>query len=669
MPPPAIRPISPLTGVLDLRSVPDLLASNGLRMRQNFQTVGSGTLRRGSGFKKLLSVANYNNSDFHDQLLALSSAGGRQPVTLLYQAITTTQVRSLFVATQQTVAQLDAHSGGYRVLGTGFGGTFSTDALAPRFHAAQVGDFVAFTNDHDKPQYLRLDQAADPISGKYMLTFDDLDTIELSRAKVIWAWKNVLFLANVTMGQERAPYRIVWSDYNNPTQFDPANLQSITGFKDLFTYEEILAGKPVGNSFFIYTTHGIWEMIAVGGDQSFDFRRVYNGEEDERKACLAYANTLTNIHDLHSYVGREGIYFFGQYFTAPDRPEWLHRASFDFFANIDPDACDAHVSGVDADEVLYSIARKGASNHCPDYTLRINRKYEVADIVDHGFTTIAQFAPQDVPTIRDFIVENEICTISGLAGQGYPYGNQQLPRVLPAGSAPFTPDAIYTTIPLAVAGAGKNVEDYTQPHSSIHSLCALLGGLRIDEICRTCKPEPILIAASSVDWCIKQLGGVFYREMCQNPTAVGITDSNGYSAAFGSYTLDPITSILRFAPAFASDSLVKLTQLEIKFEPQEQNPPLQVVLRVGISAQPADPNTGVGIVFHQHSGQDIAYHTARNQAQHLAANTQPVERAHWHLYRVGRFLYIELTIAGVGGDAIFSSLEAELGSGGRTKNF
>jgi hypothetical protein len=638
-------------------------------MRQNLQTVGAGAVRRGSGWQKLLSTANYNNADFHDQLIALSTAGGRQPVTMLFNAITTTQVRSLIIATQQTVAQLDTHSGGYKILGKNLGGTFSTDALAPRFKCAQVGDFIGFTNDFDKPMYLRLDQGPDPISGLYLSTFDDLDTIELSKAKVCWSWKNVLFFANVTMGQERVPNRVVWSDYNNPTQFDPANLQSITGFQDLFTYEEILAGKPVGNSFFIYTTHGIWEMIAVGGDQSFDFRRVYNGEDDELKGCLAYPNTLTNIHDLHSYVGREGIYFFGQYFTAPDRPEWLHRASADLFSKIDVNACDAHVSGNYADEVLYSIATTDADEHRPDYTLRINRKYEVADIVDHGFTIIGQFSPQDTPTIRDFIVENGICTIAGLAAQGYPYGNQQLPRVLPDSTAPFTPDSIYTTVPLAVTGAGKDVEDYTQSNPSVHSLCSLLGGERIDEICKQCKPAPLLIAASSIDWCIKELGGVFYREQCQNPTAVGTTDSNGYTAAIGTYLLDPITSILRFAPAFAEDAMIQLSKLELKFVPQPQDSPLQAVLRIGISGQPADPNFDDNIVWYVHSGKDIAYETASTPAQHRSANTQPTGRALWNVFREGRFLYIEITIAGVGGDALFSALEAVLKQTARTKNF
>lgn len=64
--------ISPLTGVLDLRSTPDLIAKDGVRMRQNLQTTAEGTISRGCGWSKLLTQSNYNNSDFHDQLLDLS---------------------------------------------------------------------------------------------------------------------------------------------------------------------------------------------------------------------------------------------------------------------------------------------------------------------------------------------------------------------------------------------------------------------------------------------------------------------------------------------------------------------------------------------------------------------------------------------------------------------
>lgn len=668
---PKPTPVGPLTGILDLRSSPEELPRDALRMRQNLRTVGAGKLRRGQGYEKLLSKSGYNNSDFHDQLLSISGASIRQPVTMLFEAISTRKIRSLMIATQGTIAQLNAHTGNYRILGSGFGGTPSASAAAPRFHADRLGDYVVFTNDFDKVQYNVLEQAADD-SGKFLHTIPDLDTIGLSRARVLWVWHNVVFLANVEMDGERAAYRMVWSDFDNPLGFDPADPQSITGSKDLYTHEEILAGAPLGNSFLIYTTHGIWEMIAVGGDQSFDFRRIYDGEKDNLKAVLAYENTLVGIHDAHAYLSRDGAYFVSQYQMVPERPEWLHRGTEEITSKIDAASCSVHVGAIYGDDIYFSIARTGATNQCPDYTLRVNKTYQAADVVDAGFTAFCQFSPQDIETIRDFIVESKICTLAGLASAGYGYGPEGLPRTLPTGTASFAPTRFYTTVTQSVsdgAGGTITIEDWNQSSADAASLCALLAGERLDEVCRACNLVPLLVAASSGDWCIKQLTDVFYREDCVNPTAVGTTDSNGYTSAVGSYTLSGLTSLLRFAAVNMPDSLLEMSQLEMKFLAVAQLAPLGISLRIGISAQPADPNVGDGIVWFQHSSQPLKFQSAKTMAEHLAANTIPAERAHWHFWRVGRFIHLELTIAGVGGDALFGSIEAVIRGAGQTRNF
>lgn len=672
MPAPQPIPVGPLTGVLDLRSSPETIPRDALRMRQNFRTVGQGTLRRGNGFEKLLNTSNYNNADFHDQLLSLSGASMRQPVTLQYEAISTRKIRSLIIGTQGTLAQLNGHTGNYRILGSGFGGTASASANAPRFKAAQVGDYVAFTNDFDKPKYVVLEQAPDATSGSLIYEFDDLVTIGLSRAKHVWSWKGVIFFANVEMDSERVAYRIVWGDFDNPTSFDPAKLDSIAGFKDLYTYETILGGAPFGNSFLIYTTHGIWEMIA-DPDQTFAVRRVYDGEKDEFKCVLKYPNTLVPIHDGHCYLAGDGAYFFSQYYPMPDRPEWLHRSTFDLYKNIDNSVCEAHIGAIFGDEIYFSVATVNAVNACPDYTLRVNKTYKVCDFVDTGFTSLCQFKPMDVATVRDFIVDNNICTLAGLNSAGYGYVKEGLPRTLPTGTAGFTPAKFYTDVTQSIAYSGTltgtlTVEDWNQASASSDSLCALLAGERLDEICRQCEPIPLLVGASSTDLCLKQLTDVFYREICLNPTAVGTTDSNGYTASVPSYALNSITSVLRFAAATMADAEVIMEALELKYLAADQNPPLNMSLRIGISAQPADANTGEGIVWYQRSAKPLAFQSSKTMAQHIAANTIPFSRMQWNYHHKGRYIHVELTLTGVGGDSLFGSIEGKVYGGGRTIN-
>lgn len=652
-------PVAPLTGVLDARSNPDALPAGGLRYRQNFQTNGQNKLRRGSGWQKLLSGPAYNNEDFHDQLLVFTDTI-RQPPTLLFEAVSTRRTRSLILATQGTIAQLNEYSGNWRILGSGFGGDPVTKASAPRFKAAQVGDFLAFTNDFESPRYHQLESnSVDP--PPLLKEFDDFALIGLSRAAVVWAWHDCLFFADVEMDNERFSSRLLWSNYKDPTSFDPAKLNSIAGSKDLFAHERILAGMPgVGNTFLIYTTHGIWEMSIVGGEQSFAFRRVYNGEENEGVAVLKYPNTLVQVGDGHMYGAEDGIYKFNQY-GRPDRVEWLHRASSLVYDQINTDLCQVHVAIHTNNELLFSVARIGAADDCPDITLRVNTKYNMADVIDHGFTAFTNYRSYRVPTIRDFIIENGICTVEDLVAAGYGWENEGLPRPIPSSSAPFDPQSIYTSTPQTIEDVTP--EDWNQPEADEDSLCALLGNKRMDDFCRKCEGKTLLVAASSQEWCLKQLGTAMYRERCANPTAVGVENENGYASAIGSYILDGYDSILRFAPMYTTapgQPMVRCEEVKLFYEDVPQDPPSTIGLRVGISGQPKDPNVeGCGIIWHQHSSQPLKCLTAKTEAQHKAKNTQPVDYASWNIWREGRYLHVELKMSGTGGDATFSSVVAD----------
>ena len=649
--------LAPLSGVLDLRSPPDLIPAGGVRFRQNYETVAEGKLRRGTGWPKFLSKPDYNNADFHDQLLGFAGTLP-QPVTLIHQAQSSSGSRSLIIGQQNRLLRLSEHGGNWKVLGSGFGGPATASAAAPRFKAARVGDYVGFTNDYDSPRYHILGQVGE--NGETLYEFDDFETIGLTRAKCLWSWRNMLIFANVEMDGQRFAYRIMGSDFNNPTSFDPAKAESITWQKDLMSHEEILAGAPAGNGFIIYTTHGIWEMTVVGGEQVVAFRHSYNGEDNEGKALLALPNVLVNLTDAHLFGGNDGLYLYNQYYARPERAEWLHRATSFLFDDIDRRLCEVHVSGIRGDTVLISVAETGQANALPNITLRINTAYKVCDTVDFGFTAFGQYNSQDIQSIRDFIIENRICTLAGLVAidPAYGYMNEGLPNpLLLEGTAAFEPMSIYTGTPLSY-GDG-NVEDYTQENADEDSLCALLGSEAVDAGCRGCKGETLFVGAASNDFCLKQIGGAFYRETCANPTAVGTSGTYGYTSAAGSYILDGYDSILRFAPTFVPDGGVMAESFSMQYQARVNiaAPLAQIGLRAGVSGQISDPNLEGCLVWHQHSLKDLKCQTDRTQAEHLAANTQPQTTLAWQFIRKGPVLYFELKIAGVGGDADFSRVQ------------
>lgn len=652
-------PLAPLTGTLDLRSPPDEMPVGGLRWRQNFRSVEENKIRRGHGFNKFLSGSSYNNDDLHDQLLYLSG-DTRKPLTLLFEAESSYGARKLYVANASTVFEHNPNTGNYRIIGSGFGRD-ETTANGIRFEVAQQGDYLVFTNDYDAPMYYRLD-------SEEMVEFPDLATIGLTKAAGVFTWKNVVFFFDVEMDSRRMPFRLVWGDYDNPTSFDPFKAESIAGFKDLDSNERILRFEVAGDVGILYTTRGMWQISVIGGEQSFAFNRLYDGAQNEYVGLLKYPKTLVSLGTTHLYLSDDKIFSFSPYQMLPSAEEWIHRGSKKLFSEMDPTACKSHVGGLDHDEIYFSVARVGDSNQCPSLTLRLNTRYKVADYIDHGFLAFSSSQPDYGKNVRDFMLDNRICTIEELNEDDMGFEKEGLPRSLPGPTAPFEPQTICTATPLVIDDEVTS-EDYNVPNCDADSLCALLGDRRIDDECRRCDSARIFIAVSSQDWCIKQMNTVFFREICTNPTAVGTIEENGYMASVGTYSQAGYDSILRFAPAYSKDGDVTAHSFEVKYLAKAETPAQYIRLRVGLSAMPSDPNTDeCRIVWHTHSNKELRCLTAKTAEQHLATNTQPYDRAGWNFVRSAHYIHFELKISGVGGDAEFSGVVVDLTEKQRRNN-
>lgn len=657
--------VAPLTGILDVRSSPDLMPKGSLRMRQNLQTVDENKLRRGCGWTKLLTRSQYNNQDFHDQLLTFDGTT-REPITLLCESESSRGIRTLWLATQSRIARLNEVPGNWKVIGAGLGGGAGTDCSGPRFKAAVQGDYMLFTNNFDRPKVHRLEQP--PFDSTLLADIDDLETIGLSKAGLVWAWRNVVFLADVEMDGERFGYRVVWSDYNNPTSFDPSKAETIAGFKDLEFGERILAGGPTSsNTYLLYTTKRIWEISIVGGEQVFGWRVAYDGTETDCTGILQYENTLVDIGGDHLYMAKDRLYLFNAFRTAPEPIEWLHRSDLLLYSEIDAEACSAHIGFFHDGEAFFSIKRLSDTG-CPGVTLRVETQYKVADLIDHGFTAATNFRSQELPTIRDFIIDKRICTAAGLDAEGYGWENEGLPAPAQVPTAAFEPQTFYTATTQEIE-TGLDTEDWEQPEADADSLCALLGELRLDDMCRGCESPSRLVLASAQDLCLKEYGETFYRERCANPTAVGTTGSLGYTSSAGSYILDPYTSLLRFAPMFVDRSLVTIERLQLTGIPAAQGTPSLVGLRVGSSGQTADPNDDrCLIVWHEHTDKQLKCLTNRTSVQHLQKGSVPSQVLEWRFWRMARNLFLELRIEGTGGDCVLSGIQVD-GSSSPVRNY
>ncbi|MFA6239967.1 MAG: chitobiase/beta-hexosaminidase C-terminal domain-containing protein [Candidatus Hydrogenedentales bacterium] len=137
--------------------------------------------------------------------------------------------------------------------------------------------------------------------------------------------------------------------------------------------------------------------------------------------------------------------------------------------------------------------------------------------------------------------------------------------------------------------------------------------------------------------------------------------SLSYTASVGSYILEGITSLFRTAPLFSEGYGITCEELKLDCIAVPQTTPNLIGLRVGVSAQVADPNTDeCRLVWHQHSLKKLECISQRTAVEHRAKNTQPSENLAWNFLRSGKILYLELRIDGTDGDAEFSRINARL---------
>lgn len=679
--------IAPLTGLLDDRSRPDLMPKESFRRILNWHVPEANKLSRRPGWTKLLSKeTGYNNEDLHDQMLAAQTyyipipgsgvdpntidewpsdscdeneqlrTTGRQPITLLFQAESTTGMKKLIAATESRVYAVNENKGTWKLLGDGYG-TNTTTAPAYRFYAAQCLNMVILTNNYNLPLSYMFDQKSVGCNMQALSTITDCEVIGLRRAAVVWVWRDVVFFANVEMDGQRYRHRMVWSDYQNPLSLDPSKPESIAAYQDLEYGEEILGGLPMGDIFLVYTNRRIWQIEAVGGDQVFSVTKRYNPTKNSvGEGVLAYRNTLVMIGDSHVYMGVDGIYEYDLYTPAPKRVDWIHLGTNQVFSTINETLCDAHIGvyNIVTKELWFSWVEDGAGN-LPSKTIAINKQFQHVSTIDYGFSAFAMYQPNYLNTIRDFALQYCACTQLELDTYGYKYIKEGLPLAELANCVSGI-TCIYSTTDITVSGAV--VEDFNQARPSAGSLCEALLEMKIDDFCPHCATAFIMVMASSTDYCLKQVADVYYRETCTNPTAIGTVSTTGYINAVATYSLDGYDSILNGKPeSFGQPKLTKqVDRIDIEAAPVTQLVPSNLELRTGSSEQAIDPVIG-GCPIMWTEQDPLSFECLDGTiAENVAASTRPNEPFAWSLFDVGKFFHWELKISGTGGAGEFSAV-------------
>lgn len=631
-------------------------------------------------------VPGYNNSDLHDQLLSIlnyfdsqdpvadnddgvyeaddfstacsgtikNKASSREPITFQKEFVSSSGVRKLVVGTHSRLYNYNSSTENWQVIADGWGGTFSLDCKMRRWRAAQVGDTVIFTNDYDPPQYWILDSGPMGCVMQAIRPVPDLVDLRITQAKAIVAWRGLVFLGDITMDGRRYPNRIIWSDKDDAIGFDPGKSGTIAGDQVLDQGETVLGFKEIGDYLLIYTSRAIWQVTAVGGDEILNFRKAY-AEPLTGDACLCYPNTLVSLGDSHVFAGRNGIYLFNLAMPRPERIKWLHEAAIIAFEDINEQCCDAHVAEYNPSsrEIYFSWAKSG--EYLPSYSLVVNVQQSAANFLDYGFSSFCNHTRDVRMTWRDFLLEYCICDSSGVADT--PYIKEGLPRIaVSPGTCAIIPDSLYTktALTLTINGIEITTEDWTAEPTA-NSLCSVLSGLSIDDICRECNADQVFIGASSSDYSLKEIGGVYYRHRCLNPTEVGSFSTIGswacYSASVGRYAADGYQSQVVSGPIDLGDpDAVKLaTELEVEFLAEYDADPPELVCEIGNSAQAIDPMSAEGscaIVWQKQTVNRffLECQSLTNEAGHKSSGTRPNRKIKWPLWVRGKYIYWRLTV-------------------------
>lgn len=580
----------PLTGIYDARTPVDQEPSGAFALKQNFEISVDGNFRQATGFVKPFAqfktivtrqgdpgtVCPYANSDWHNQGVA---AADREPITLIFPSTSNAQVRKLFAGTKSKFIRLDEASGQWTVIGSGYGADGGQIKTTPRWRAAELQDKIFLTNKFDKVQYHDL-------TTDTMQSVPELDNAAegggpISKASVVIEYQGVIMLMSMDENAVHFGSRIRWSGLNDGLDWT-VDVGSITDYQDLDYGEEILNAVVLSGLLYVFTDRAIWRcnftVDATSNQASLVCTRFYSEPRNKSK-CLAFPNTLVSTGlDLY-YAGSDAIYHYNPYLAEPERLEWIYRSTSIIF-----------------DTGNIQIDRNACNAPVAEYWPDKNEIHFSWPVVDASPTTAVVASCASPPNMA---------VSSGL--------NRN-------------------TLVINVKYQTCDYRDYgMNAYASYRSDLNAVGG---------CNQSVIFLGAHGTDFCLKQLGQQYYREI-YDPVSDSFSNTGYYPRfrivfPFGKFDADKI--INRFTVDGIADG----------------NFGTVFALRIGTSYTVQDPNqtiAGCGVVWNKLSNKPIKCQMLKSADAYIATNTRPDNNLHWNFYFRGRYLYAEITIQNADGSA------------------
>lgn len=578
--------------------------------------------------------------------------GCREAITLLGQADSENGTRKLVAGTKSKLLVLNERTGNWKLIADGLGGPFDVpdncDCSSRRFTMDKMGGFAFFTNNYDPVLQWRYDA---PNTGCKLWGADyieDLLTLGITRARVAVTWQGFLFVANVEQDGIQRPFRIFWSDFNDPTSFIPG-AESLAGTTDLGAGETILAIARLGGGLRIYTDRSIYAVTLVGGDVGFAITELYSGPN-----VLAYGYSLANAGDTHYYMAPDSIYTLRESDRVPVLQEWIHKAAgsiyvgvaasylkdfpdLDSFEPVNRQACDAVVGFYrrETDELYFSFPT--GTNICPDHTLRLSLRYGGGDIIDHGFTAFTEFITDPRLTVTEFFIDQQICGWNSFLGE---LSKEGIPYSMELSDFDNPPTCLLNP-----------TEDPSLP-STADSWCARLGNKTLEDFCRDCETSITFIGACASDKTLKEFDPqVFYRERYVDSGEVVYCP---YTTV-GNYVRDGYTSLMQGDLLdYGAKQDKRIARVIVDFVAVDQTTPGLLRVAVAYSNNAECPRWSETVAV------DFDCQSNFTDEEHDFYHTRPNLPAIFNFARRGRYLGYRLWLTSTGSAGCFTKITRKM---------
>lgn len=614
------------SGVLDGRSAEGEMPENDFRVLLNVDTQDEDARARFPGWPAWRS-ASPSNEDLHDQLLGgagkmvdgvfVAYSGQREAILALYEARQSSGVYYSIACTKSRIYASTGQCRNWRIIADNLAGGFSNgDSPWPNVTArlTQVGDYLLFTNNIDPVLVWPLGGAViseGPNADRRWAMFEiyDLLGLDITRAGVVAEWNGFAFIGNTVDSGTRHPGRVYWSDSAAPLTWAPGG-ESLAGFVDLGNGETVLRIEPIGGQLRVYTDRAIYSVSLVGGDAVFQFQEIYRGD-----LAIAFAASFVNAGEAHLWMVQDSIVSLGTYDRVPNRYEWIHRAAGFIFRGLDGqvlNGCPVEFAGFSAmdrskcyqiaagyDEQLGNVwfswpttdADPSDFEGTRRLTMVINPRYSKATLIDNGFSAFSGMRQHLWKTVRDFMVENGVCSSANIASdanliaakEGAPLNELEAPQT--------PPTCIW-----------NHTEDPTLPKSD-DSVAALDCGIKLALDCNKCVPVEYFALASVTDFSIKQFDiSARLREVYvpqENPTWIPSSTPQFPNVVQAAYNESGYPTLIQGAIGKWETSSEKIvTRVKVDYDAETQTIPGRLFCQIGVSSSPkcvqwkdADPIT------------------------------------------------------------------------------